>query len=238
MSGARLFHLHIPKTAGTALRSAFGRAEHKILPVGSNFVFDPARHGDVDLFSGHAGFRAVEASPALRGKVITILRDPYDRLMSYYYHLVQQHRDGLENSHRSLLASKYNLAEFLAIKDDPHLLSDIYNTMTWQLVYDISVNARMEYRSRMPAFSEADLVERAKANLSSFLVVGFQSQMGPFLSKLKEMSGFSGRLVTENATAERVALHAIDADTRRRLRGWIELDLEVYEWALANLGRD
>lgn len=228
----------MPKTAGTSLRSAFHHAKHKVLPVNSNFVYDPAQHAEVDLFSGHAGFRAVEASPELRGKVITILRDPYDRVLSYYYHLIKLHRGGHEDSHRTNLASKYGLAEFLAIKDDPHLLNDLCNSVTWQLVYDHDVHARMAYRRREPAFSDTDLVARAKANLSSFLVVGFQSRPGAFLDKLRAATGFAVRLGAENANPERAALEAMDAETRRRLRGWIELDLEVYEWALARLGGD
>ncbi len=238
MSGARLFHLHVPKTAGTSLRGAFHRAKHKVLPVNSNFVYDPALHADVDLFSGHAGFRAVEASLELRGNVVTILRDPYDRVLSYFYHLVKLHREGHENTHRTNLASKYGLAEFLAITDDPHLLNDMFNSMTWQLVHDNDIHARMAYRRREPVFGAADLVARAKSNLSSFRVVGFQSRPGAFLEKLRRATGLSLQLGAENANPERAAVEKLDVETRRRLRGWIELDLEVYEWALAELGRD
>ena len=236
MSGARLFHLHVPKTAGTSLRGAFHSAKYKVAPVNSNFVYDPAQHAEVDLFSGHAGFRAVEASPEFHGKVVTILRDPYDRVVSYYYHLVKQRRDGREDSHRTNLAAKYSLVDFLAIKDDPHLLSDLYNAVTWQLAHDSDIHARMAYRRREPAFSDADLVERAKANLSSCLVVGFQSRLDVFLDKLRQATGFAVQLRAENANPERAALESVDAETRRRIRGWIELDVEVYEWALATLG--
>ena len=238
MPGLNLFHLHIAKTAGTSLRSAFFHNDYKVLSVDSAFVYDAGAHGDVDLFSGHAGFKAVEASPALREKVVTILRDPYERVMSYYHHLVMLQEKGWEVSVRTQLAVKYEFKEFLAIRDDAHLLSDVYNTVTWQLVHDPYFGARMNFRRDNPRVSEADLVARAKANLSSCLVVGLQSRMDLFARRLREKTGFSVPLGAENANPARPAVEALDAETRRRLRGWIEMDLEVYEWAVAEFGRE
>jgi hypothetical protein len=238
VSGANIFHLHIPKTAGTSLRTAFVCNKYKVAPIGSEFAFDPQQHADVDLFSGHAGYRAVANSPALRGRVVTILRDPYDRALSYYYHLIKLHREGLENSERTNLATKYSLFDFLAIRDHPHILSDLYNAVTWQLVHDPDINARMGYRLDQPRLTDSDLVERAKANLSSFLVVGFQTRMDAFAEDLRRATGFDHKLGVDNANTSRAAPEAIDVETRRRLGAWIEMDVEVYNWALTHFRRD
>lgn len=238
MPGANIFHLHIPKTAGSSLRSAFHHNNYKMLPVEAGFVYDAQKHGEVDLFSGHVGLRTVQASPAFQGKVVTILRDPYERVFSYYHHLILLHDQGSEVSERTQLAAKYDLRAFLALKDDAHLLSDIYNTMTWLMVHDAGLMQRKIFRLGQPPLSDADLVARAKANLSSCLVVGLQDRMDLFARRLKQATGFAAPIAKENANLARPPLEALDAETRRRMRGWIEMDLEVYEWALAEFGRD
>jgi hypothetical protein len=237
LSGANLFHLHIPKTAGTSLRTAFQRNRNRVLPIGARFAYDASQHAEVDLFSGHAGFRVIASEPTLRGKVVTILRDPYDRIASYYYHLVKLHNEGKESTERTNLAAKYSLVEFLGIKDHPHLLTDLYNTVTWQLAWDAHLEFRMAFRREQPRLLDSDLVERAKTNLSSFLVVGFQDRMQDFVENLQQKTGFAVRLGADNANPEREPFDTLDAETRRRMRDWIEMDLEVYEWASANLGR-
>ncbi len=237
MSGANIVHLHIPKTAGTSLRVAFQRNKYKVLAINSDFVYDPEKHADVDLFSGHVGYRAVEASPALRGKVVTILRDPYDRVLSYYYHLVKLQAVGQENSERTNLATKYGLFDFLGLRDHPHLLNDLYNAVTWQLVCDTSLGLRMSFRRDKPPVLDSDLVKIAKTNLSSFLVVGFQDRMSDFAEDLRKATGFANPLGQENANSGRESLEAIDAETKRRVRSWIEMDLEIYEWALDHFRR-
>ena len=231
MAGAGIFHLHIPKTAGTSLRAAFTNSKSKILPVNSSFVFDPAAHESVDLFSGHAGYRAVEASPALKARVVTILREPFDRALSYYYHLRREHESGREISARTTLAAKYNLYEFFSIRDDVHLINDLYNSVVWQLVCDVDVRSRLQYRMSNPNVTEEALLDRAKVNLASFLVVGFQNRMKRFAVDLKQATGFSTPIAVANATANRLPIGDLEAPARRRLRGWIELDLQLYHWA-------
>ena len=76
----------------------------------------------------------------------------------------------------------------------------------------------------------------SKADLPPIGPVGFQSRLDVFLDKLRQATGFAVQLRAENANPERAALESVDAETRRRIRGWIELDVEVYEWALATLG--
>jgi hypothetical protein len=238
LAGANLFHLHIPKTAGTSLRAAFERGESRVLAVNSNFVYDPGAHSEIDLFSGHAGFRAVEASPALRGRVVTILRDPEERALSYYHHLIREHDAGREVSYRTRLAARYPLRDFLAVSDHSHLLTDMRNAVTWQLVCDSDLGARMKFRDEQPKLTDADLIARAKDNLASFLVVGLQSRMDLFTRKIQAATGVAVALREDNVNPGRPPLDSLDAQTRRRLREWLELDLAVYDWAQAEFGRE
>jgi len=227
----QLLHLHIPKTAGSSLRIAFTRSKYNVLTVNPNFSYGPAEHANVDVFSGHVGYRVVTEDKSDRLRIITLMRDPVDRVLSYYYHLVQLHDSGSERSERTTLAKKYNLDDFLSIKDHPHLLSDIYNAMTWQLIWSTDIVERMAYRRAERALGDTDLINRATRNLRSFLVVGFQDQMPKFLQDLNDSCGVQLTLGQDNTNDSRLPIDKLSAKTRDRLLEWLHLDLAVYRWA-------
>jgi hypothetical protein len=104
--GSPLIFLHVPKTAGTSLREIFrgwfgpGLLEHYAgVPDGSL----PVRHDLSALLStgrpltiyGHfnrrRGFGVDDYYPEVR-QFATVLRDPFDRTVSGYCHLVRQHQ--------------------------------------------------------------------------------------------------------------------------------------------------
>lgn len=90
----KLIFLHIPKTAGQSirqeLRRAFGR--HRESPVktkslarkyGGTCFPDPDRH---DLYSGHIDWHDLEDRIPGPKVVFTVLRDPRERLASFYFY--------------------------------------------------------------------------------------------------------------------------------------------------------
>lgn len=94
-----LFHLHIPKTAGTAVRDAVKRCLNQnsylefypenprnrdkcISELRENLESKP----DVRFISGHFTFGVHEALGHDNYKYFTVLRDPVARFLSHYHH--------------------------------------------------------------------------------------------------------------------------------------------------------
>jgi hypothetical protein len=81
----RIVHIHIPKTAGTALRSAVAEAnngEYRVFPHYDEIKFVNIAAEDYDFYSGHIGYHT---AAALNGNIITVLRNPIDRFVSVYF---------------------------------------------------------------------------------------------------------------------------------------------------------
>jgi hypothetical protein len=100
--------LHIPKTAGQTIHSELSRivGEDKTSPVR---VHTQAAEGvgqyppGYDLYSGHLDWDALETLPEDRF-VFTVLRDPCERIASFYFYLLKQAQglteEELQHPHR------------------------------------------------------------------------------------------------------------------------------------------
>jgi len=232
-AGTKIVHLHIPKTAGTALQSAlrkaFERAAGRTLRVFPHFEekryinIDPAQY---DFFSGHFGFKT---AATLGGEVITVVRDPVDRFVSVYYFWRQLLENGREKSLKTLLASKYSLAEFVKIRDEPALLIALHNTMTWQIAHGASLGARRELRRL--GKTDDDVYKLALANLSTFALVGIQERLELFEKALERKFSVSVEIKRRNVTATRASVIDISAATKRAIHDWSLMDMELYQEA-------
>lgn len=219
--------LHIPKTAGTSVRSAFLRAGKTIFEADPNFQFEPLRHGKFNLISGHFGYRHAKA---VGGDIITLLRDPIDRFLSYYYHLKILYETKQDVSERTLLSSKYSIDDFILITDSAGLIADQFNAVTWQLAFGSSLKDRFDLRSTN-AVTEDQVLRMAMDNLSKFRIVGFQHDIGTFCQKIDNAYQLSLRMERENANPAREHRESLKQSTIKRIYDWVYLDLELYHWA-------
>lgn len=115
----RVLFLHIPKTAGqsvhAALEYAFGK--ENICPARVNdqlltySVSDLSRY---QVFSGHLDWSLLDCVPGPTYR-FTILRDPMDRILSFYFYL----RGKAENMSREELSKPYNLGLRAALEMSP-----------------------------------------------------------------------------------------------------------------------
>jgi len=228
-AGTRIVHLHIPKTAGTALRKAFERAAGGSFRVFPHFEekrytnIDPTQY---DFFSGHIGFKT---AATLGGKVITVLRDPVDRFVSVYYFWRQLLEGGREKSLKTLLASKYSLAEFVKIRDEPSLQVALHNTMTWQIAHGTSLVSRRELRQL--GKTEDEVYKIALANLSRFALVGVQERLELFEKAMERKFSVSVKIKRANVTVTRASVIEISAATKRAIHEWSLMDMELYQEA-------
>ncbi len=186
--------LHIPKTAGTSVRAAFERAGLAVFIGKRDFQFENETHGNVDLISGHFGYRQAKA---VGGDIITILRDPIDRFLSYYYHLRILYENGEDINARSQLAHKYSLDHFSDMMDEGNLLIDQYNSATWQILRGVSLEDRSAFRTEIAATDEK-LLRMAINNLETFKIVGFQDAMEDFRTKVRHTYRINLELNREN----------------------------------------
>ncbi len=228
-ASSRIIHLHVPKTAGTALRGAFERAGQGKLRVFPHY--DERKYAGIDpsqfdFFSGHFGFKT---AAKIDGKVITVLRNPVDRFLSVYYFWRQLSQKGIEKTRNTFLASKYSLSEFVKIKDEPFLIEEFYNRMTWQIAHGSSLELRQELRDL--GKSENEVFQLACTNLAGFSVVGVQERLGDFSNSIMERLGVSFSVEKANVTEVRAAVSDIDISTIHAIHEWTYMDIELYQQA-------
>ncbi len=224
---ARIVHLHVPKTAGTAFRSAFEKASGGKLRICPHFTekkFSTIDCGQFDFFSGHFGFKTASE---LGGQIITVVRRPADRFVSLYYFWRQLYEKGIDRSNRTTLASKYPLSEFVKIRDEPSLLEAFYNTMTWQIAHGSSLAQRREVR--MAGKTDDDVIQLAIANIATFSLVGLQEQLSLFAEAMAHKFSVALNIRKVNVTArDHPAADDIGTATIRAIRDWTFMDEQLY----------
>lgn len=223
-----MVHLHVPKTAGTSLRAALESQNYRVLSLGPQFSYNAAKHAAIDVFSGHIG---LNIASTINGSIVTILREPVDRFISYYNYLVESHNNGREISTRAALANKYPISEFVLIRDCPDLIEDQFNSMTWLLAHDTTLQERVDFRKGQVLVTEDVILRRAQHTLSSASVVGFQDRMETFISNVNAAFDLALPLLNENVTTRRHAAKELDKKTVDGICQWVYLDIALYKWA-------
>ncbi len=90
----KIVFLHIPKTAGQAIHAELERlvGRDKVSPVRVHTQVaktEPQMPAGYDLYSGHIDWTDLETVPEPRF-VFTVLRDPLERIASFYFYLKRQ----------------------------------------------------------------------------------------------------------------------------------------------------
>ncbi len=227
--GTRIVHLHIPKTAGTAFRSAFQRAADGKLRIFPHYEerqyvgIDPSRF---DFFSGHFGF---ETAAKLGGEIITVLRNPIDRFISVYYFWRQLYDKGIERNPKTILANRFSLSEFVKIRDEPFVMEALYNTMTWQIAHGTSLAHRRKLREL--GKTDEDVFQLALDNLATFSLVGVQERLEVFESAMVRRFSMPLKIRKINVTETRPGVEDVGAATISAIHDWSLLDLRLYDHA-------
>ncbi len=229
LSERRIVHLHIPKTAGTAFRSAFQKAaggQLRIFPHYEERQYVGIDPSDFDFFSGHIGY---ETAVKLGGQIITVLRNPIDRFISVYYFWRQLYEKGIERNHKTLLAKKFSLSEFAKIRDEPSVIEALYNTMTWQIAHGTSHAQRRKLRE--VGKTDDDVFQLALDNLATFSLVGIQERLEAFEVAMVRRFSMPLKINKINVTEARPGMGEIDAATISAISDRSFHDLRLYEHA-------
>ena len=225
MSLPRLVHLHVPKSAGTSLRTAFARHYG-----GRAFLeFDETRYagidpGAYDFFSGNIGY---QTAATLNGEIIGVFRHPVERFISVYHFWRQLHGQGLERSVNTNLAVKFPIGEFARLRDQQFLVEEFCDRMTWQ----VALGSRFHHRqiAREHGLNDDGVFRLAVANLDRFAVVGVQDDLPGFARTIMARYGIDLELEHLNATKVSVDRSELPFSVLRDIQTWAPMDLEFYE---------
>jgi hypothetical protein len=226
----RIVHLHVPKTAGTALRVAImegAKQKLRMFPHYDETRISHANLEEFDFFSGHFGFATAQK---LGGKWVTVLRNPFDRFISVYFFWRQLHERGVEVSRNTELAARYSLEEFTNLRDEIGLAEEFSNRVTWQLAYGSTLTQRHNFR--LTCDTEDEILKIAQKNLGRFHVIGVQERMPEMVKMMRAELNLDIPLRKINVTAKRPEMFDVPMRVMNKIYEWIYMDVQLYYYVL------
>ncbi len=221
--------LHIPKTAGTTvsniiLRNQYQRDTLFFVDLKKPDAFlnlSEHERARLRVIHGHFlyGIHNLLPNPAV---YFTLLRDPVDRIISYYYFVMRDHQ--LPHPYNVIRERNMSLEDFA--RND--LIFDMQNGQTRMLAGHQDTYV-VHAHTQLPPCTRADL-EQARHNLQHhFAEVGIQEYFDEMLILLGRTLGwrdvyYRPQLVSRN----RKKKEEIAPETRRVIEQHNDLDMELY----------
>ncbi len=219
----RLLFMHVPKTAGSSLYSIFRTILQppellKLHPNGETLVRInalPKQHmARLKILYGHVDLQLAKQILPLQ-QCVTLLRDPVDRIVSYYA-FVKHMNSGLHSE----LAQRTSITQWIDALRLPETDNGMVRRFSGAL-YDAGIGR-----------CTRQMLERAKANLAQFALVGLTDRFDEFYALLANRLALPMRTyVVAKVNAKRPRAGQLHADTLADLEGRNALDRELYRFA-------
>ena len=221
-----LIYLHIPKTAGTTVRSIFARQFPKnalckvpnVIPMETFLALSPEQKRQYRCFFGHMVF-GLHEHLAGSSIYISMLRNPVDRIISDYYHAKRNKEHG---RYEQINANNWSLADYARFRAEEQ---GIANTETRFISGQFGLTAGAPF-DPMPASA----LDTAKENIRTrFKAVGLQEQFDTSLILFKQVMGWKNvNYVRKNVGRNRPKNEAEPKETIQLIERLNALDMELY----------
>jgi hypothetical protein len=215
--------VHLPKTAGTSFRGALANVlgDDAVSPPFLASTLSEEDINRLDQYRAIAGHISIDDAARFRNRyLLTVLRNPTDRCLSWYYFAHNQSAPGQSPEVRA--AQECTVRDFFRL-DRVTIFRNIFNRQVRQLGghvmnYDIDLNVALS---------------RAKTTLREAAWVGRMETLPADLARLRnrylEFSDFE--LPKLNITQNRKSLDALDPDIISEIRLLNSYDLDLYCFA-------
>jgi len=223
---------HIPKTAGTSFFNRAVRLNFADQEIWTNMSLRRIACTDLSEYrvvTGHRGFglHRLTSQPC---QYITFLRDPIERAVSAYYFILQCNP-------RYCRHTLYDIAASVSL-DEFYAMPRFQNQMTQMLA---GIEFELLLRATRSAWFPGWMLERAKENLSTrYLAFGLKEQFAASVRHIEEAMSLPPSEPIERThkkTIGRPSMEELAPDVIARLRDAHDLDLQLYEYAVALFAR-
>jgi hypothetical protein len=222
-----LVFLHIPKTAGMSVRAVLSercdrrrafRCVHPGVGLEQLRRMPAARRDALELVEGHLpyGVHRLLRRPAT---YMTFLRNPVERLLSFYSYVREQPSHYL---HRDVVAGGLSLGDCIRRR----VTTELDNMMVRQLTSPGSLWLPFGQVS-------SAMLDEARRHLDRFAFVGITERLDESISLLRSSLGLAqGAVPRLNTTVDRVRLEHLTSDDAALVRSAVRLDQALYRHAL------
>gem|GEM_PF-919515 len=236
-----LIFSHIPKTAGTSLRNILSnnyknseifncygdnpeRKSTKQLVEELSQLLAQEKQPQIKVIAGHMGYGVHQLIPPYPVKHMTVLREPTERVISYYSHVKRHFKNGLGD-----VARRVSIKEFI----ESRLSIEVDNWQTrylsgrgWQK-YTLGIGENIAYGE-----CSQEMLEQAKSNLSKYYTFGIQEKFPESLELFGKTFAWQVENIVVNKSTEKIQAKELDEGTKSCIQAHNQMDIQLYQYAL------
>ena len=245
------YFLHIPKTAGTSLRSIVEEQFPKDHIAPFSYMHELADVVKRDknelvnytLFAGHMGHTLISLLPRAP-RVITMIREPVNRTISRFKNLMRN-RGRKSVGHERFLDPEATIEDFLSFPPTRRLVTN-FQVRNIALDFDLTKTYHdddgqeiLPKQAKLLSYtrtdmSDGELLAKAKQRLASFDFVGITDRFAESMELLLATFGWTTTMDVPHLNAlpdPALTEQTLSSETMAKIEVYTRLDAELYRFA-------